>query len=46
MKEEDKLKIQIARLQGEFIGTLKAIVMWDIPKELKKRLQQRINENL
>ena len=46
MKKEDKLKIQIARLQGEFIGTLKAIVMWDIPKALKNKLQQRINENL
>lgn len=44
MREEDKLKVQIARLEGEFIGTLKAITMWDIPNELKERLKDRIVE--
>ena len=44
MRKEDKLKIEIARLRGEFIGTLKGIVLWDIPDELKERLKDRIRE--
>ena len=41
---EDKLKVEMARLEGDFIGTLKAITMWDIPNELKERLKDRIVE--
>ena len=44
MNEEDKLKVQIARLEGEYIGTLKGILWWDIPNELKERLKDRIVE--
>ncbi len=44
MREEDKLKLKLARLQGEFIGTLKAITFWDIQKELKDKLEERIVE--
>ena len=44
MGEEDKLKVQIARLEGEYIGTLKGIIWWDIPNELKEKLELLIAE--
>jgi hypothetical protein len=44
MNEEDKIKIKLARVQGEYIGTLKGILWWDIPNELKERLKDRIVE--
>jgi len=42
MSEETKLKIEIARLQGEYTGTLKGILFWDIPSKLKERLEKLI----
>ena len=42
MLEEDKLKIKLARVQGEYIGTLKGILWWDIPNKLKEKLEQSI----
>ena len=39
MSEEDKLKIKLARVEGEYIGTLKGILWWDIPNELKEKLE-------
>ena len=44
MSEEDKLKIKLARVQGEYIGTLQGILCWDIPNEIKERLKVRIVE--
>ena len=44
MRTEDKLKIEIARLKGDFIGTLKGITWWDIPNELKDKLDKKIVE--
>ncbi len=44
MSKEDKIKIKLARIQGEYIGTLKGILWWDIPNELKERLKARIVE--
>ncbi len=44
MNKEDKIKIKLARVQGEYIGTLKGILWWDIPNELKEKLKDRIVE--
>ena len=45
MDKEYKLKLEMARLKGEFIGTLKAITWgWDIPNELKEKLEEKIVE--
>ena len=46
MSDKDKyaLKIKLARTQGEYIGTLKAIVCWDIPEELKHKLIKLIDK--
>jgi len=44
MSKEDKLKVEIARLNGDFIGTLKGITWWDIPNELKDKLDKKIVE--
>ena len=42
MKTEDKLNIQANRLLGEFIGTLEGICLWEIPEELKLKLQTQL----
>ena len=43
MNKEYKLKLAMARLKGEFLGTLKAITWcWDIPDELKEKLEEKI----
>ena len=44
MEEQDKLKIKLARVQGEYIGTLKGILWWDIPNKLKEKLEKLIVE--
>ncbi len=44
MSEEELLKIKLARVQGEYIGTLKGIIWWDIPNELKEKLKLLIAE--
>lgn len=44
MTSEDKLKIQIARLEGEFVGTLEGILLWELPKELKLKIKEKIKE--
>ncbi len=44
MSEEALLKIKLARVQGEYIGTLKGIIWWDIPNELKEKLKLLIAE--
>ena len=44
MNKEQELRLKLAILQGEFIGTLKAITWWDIPNELKDILEKRIVE--
>jgi hypothetical protein len=40
MKLEHKLEIQANRLLGEFIGTLEGICYWEIPEELKKKVEE------
>lgn len=42
MKTEDKLNIQANRLLGEFIGTLEGVCLWEIPEELKLKLQTQL----
>jgi hypothetical protein len=42
MNEHEKLKLEYARLLGEFQGTLIGIVYWDIPEELRGKLQAHI----
>ena len=44
MNKEDKIKIKLAKVRGEYIGTLKGILWWDIPIELKEKLKDRIVE--
>ena len=44
MNVEDKIKIKLAKIQGEYIGTLLGILWWDIPNELKEKLKDRIVE--
>ena len=39
-----KQTIQICRLVGEWTGMLEGICMWEIPKELKVKLQKKIKE--
>ena len=43
-KKELLLKIKLARTKGEFIGTLQGILWWDIPEELKEKLEDKIKE--
>lgn len=43
-KEELYLKLKLARTKGEFIGTLQGILWWDIPEELKEKLENKIKE--
>jgi len=40
----NKLKIKLARMQGQFIGTLKGILWWDIPSDLKEKIEKLIIE--
>ena len=42
----DNLKhaIDLAKLRGELIGLLEGVCMWDIPEELRFRLQKKIEE--
>ena len=42
--EELHLKLKLARTKGEFIGTLHGILWWDIPEELKQKLENKIKE--
>lgn len=44
MKMKDKHSVEAGRLLGEFIGTLKGICLWEIPEELKKKLQAKLIE--
>jgi hypothetical protein len=44
MSEELYLYLKLARTKGEFIGTLQAILWWDIPEELKEKLESKIKE--
>jgi len=42
LKIEYKAHIEKSRIIGEFIGTLEGIILWEIPDELKKKLQKKI----
>ena len=44
MNEELHLKLKLARIKGEFIGTLEGILWWDIPEELREKLENKIKE--
>ena len=44
MTELDKLKIDNAIQKGYFLGFLKGILWWDIPEELKERINKEIKE--
>lgn len=45
-KKMDKVyeTLKANRLLGEFIGTLKGVCAWDIPQELRLKLQTKIEE--
>tara|TARA_Y100000385_G_C12658965_1_gene452903 strand:+ start:203 stop:352 length:150 start_codon:yes stop_codon:yes gene_type:complete len=43
-KEELYLKLKLERLKGEFIGMLKGITWWDIPEELREKLENKIKK--
>lgn len=44
MQTKIKNSIDANRFLGEFIGTLKGVSLWDIPEELKIKLQNKIEE--
>jgi hypothetical protein len=44
MTELDKLKIDNATQKGYFLGLLKGILWWEIPEELKERINKEIKE--
>ena len=44
MKTEDRLRIQANRILGEYTGTLQGILHWEIPEELKIKLEEKIKE--
>ena len=44
MTKLEDLTIKHARLQGEYIGTLKGILWWDIPEDLKKKIKENIKK--
>ncbi len=43
-KKELKLLIKYNTLLGNFTGTLEGILHWDIPKELKTKLELKIKQ--
>lgn len=48
IKDQSKKNIEYARLKGEYIGTIKGILLWEIPDELKEKLEkilQDLNKN-
>jgi hypothetical protein len=44
MTELEILKIEYSKLRGDLTGTLKGIVSWNIPKELKDKVNKKIKE--
>ena len=40
MTELDKLKIEHAKQKGYFLGVLRGILMWEIPEELKDKINK------
>lgn len=40
MTELDKLKIEKATQTGYFLGVLRGILTWDIPEELKDKINK------
>tara|TARA_R100000049_G_C1947144_1_gene92762 strand:- start:2231 stop:2404 length:174 start_codon:yes stop_codon:yes gene_type:complete len=44
MKEYNKLLIDYAKILGEFKGTLEAVTYWDVPQELKDKMNSKISE--
>lgn len=46
MTELEKLRIEHARLQGEFLGFAEGLMWWNLPPELKIRVKEKIKELL
>ena len=44
MTNYQKLILEHSRILGEFQGTLKAVLCWDVPQELKDKIQSKIKE--
>lgn len=44
MNKEDRVMIAYARLLGEYTGNLKGFLWWDLPHELKGKINERIKE--
>ena len=44
IKDYQKLMLEHIRLLGEFKGTLEAIILFNVPNELKENLKRKIKE--
>lgn len=44
MTELDRLKIEHAKLQGEFIGFIEGLSWWELPKELIVIIKEKKKE--
>lgn len=46
IKQEEELKkmFYTARLTGEFLGFLKAMLLYNLPKEVKTKIKNKIKE--
>lgn len=44
MTEYDRLKIEHAELQGEFIGFIEGLSWWELPEELVVKIKEKRKE--
>lgn len=44
MTSEQKLKIDYAKLIGEFTGTLEGLLWYELPEEIKVKMEDKIEE--
>lgn len=44
MTEHERLKLEHAKLQGEFIGFLMGLSWWDLPEELVVKIKEKRKE--
>ena len=44
MTEHEKLKLEHAKLQGEFIGFLMGLSWWELPEELVVKIKEKRKE--
>jgi hypothetical protein len=44
MTPEQKLRIDYSRLIGEFTGTLKGLLWYELPEDIKAKLRDKIKQ--